>query len=70
MIAVSKVFSTVTSLVAGKLSDSIGRFPVFASALFLEMLPPVYLAVRGVADGGNERGLIFALAACMGAGTV
>lgn len=33
-----------------------------------EMIPPLYLALRGVAKGGNQRALITILAACMGAG--
>ena len=57
-----------SSLTLGKLSDIIGRFPVFVGALGLEMLPPLYLALRGVTEGGNQRGLIMLLAACMGAG--
>lgn len=64
----AKVFSVASSLTLGKLSDIIGRFPVFVGALGLEMLPPLYLALRGVTEGGNQRGIILLLAACMGAG--
>ena len=57
-----------SSLLLGKLSDIIGRYPVFVGTLGLEMVPPLYLALRGVTEGGNQRGLILLLAACMGTG--
>ena len=32
------------------------------------MVPPLYLALRGVTEGGNQRLIILMLAACMGTG--
>ena len=68
VVAFMKIFATVSSRVLGKLSDSVGRFPVFMSSLALEMIPPLFLSLRGVTAGGNQKGLIFLLAACMGTG--
>jgi hypothetical protein len=60
--------STTASLLLGKVSDRVGRYPVFLGAIMLELVTPAFFSFFDLAVMKGNRVLVFALACAMGFG--